>query len=266
MGLTVFPVPVHKMYLDCDLVKGEVAIGVRPAFPIKGIHFILGNGLAGGRVWADVPSVLLVTGGLMESGSEKCSTVMPDVTASCVITRARAKRDHDLLPDGKSTDTVEVPSLSDFSVLLTHHEVGEEQRQDSSLKDLFDCVKPVAQGENTSSGYMLHNDLLFRRWVPVAVDGGGTEVFQLVVPTKFCPLVLKVAHDECGHFGVRKTYLNILRHYFWPRLKRDVSQYIRTCHECQLTGKPNQKIKPAPLQPIQVCFSDTGVAKGVAGC
>ncbi|KAI9523060.1 hypothetical protein NQZ68_031920, partial [Dissostichus eleginoides] len=32
----------------------------------------------------------------------------------------------------------------------------------------------------------------------------------------------------------------------------DVSQYIRTCHVCQLTGKPNQKIKPAPLQPIQV--------------
>ncbi len=25
---------------------------------------------------------------------------------------------------------------------------------------------------------------------------------------------------------------------------------IKTCHNCQLTGKPNQKIKPAPLFPI----------------
>ena len=32
----------------------------------------------------------------------------------------------------------------------------------------------------------------------------GDDVSQLVVPTKFRPLVLKVAHDESGHFGVRK--------------------------------------------------------------
>lgn len=29
-----------------------------------------------------------------------------------------------------------------------------------------------------------------------------------------------------------------------------MSAYIKTCHVCQLTGKPNQSIKPAPLQPI----------------
>ena len=45
-------------------------------------------------------------------------------------------------------------------------------------------------------------------------------VLQLVVPTKFRPLVLKVAHDESGHFGVRKTYLNILKQLFWPHVKR----------------------------------------------
>lgn len=49
---------------------------------------------------------------------------------------------------------------------------------------------------------------------------------------------------------MRKTYLNVLRHFFWPRVKRDVALYIKTCHVCQLTGKPNQGIKPAPLQPI----------------
>jgi len=55
-----------------------------------------------------------------------------------------------------------------------------------------------------------------------------------------------------GHQGVRKTYARALRHCFWPRLKRDVSAYIITCHTCQLTGKPSQTIKPAPLSP-RVC-------------
>ena len=44
----------------------------------------------------------------------------------------------------------------------------------------------------------------------------------------------------------------LLKHFFWPRLKRDVSIYIKTCHVCQLTGKLNQGVKLAPLQPIPV--------------
>ena len=61
MGLTVLPVPLHKVVLDCELVQGEVAVGVRPALPIEGVHFILGNGLAGGRLSADAPPSPVVT-------------------------------------------------------------------------------------------------------------------------------------------------------------------------------------------------------------
>lgn len=55
------------------------------------------------------------------------------------------------------------------------------------------------------------------------------------------------SHDGSGHMGVGKTYDRILRHFFWPRMKRDVAAYIRTC---QVTGKPNQSMKVAPLYPI----------------
>lgn len=54
----------------------------------------------------------------------------------------------------------------------------------------------------------------------------------------------------CRHFGVWKTYLNILKHFFWLHVKRDVSAYIKTCHVCQLPGKSKQKVEPAPLQSI----------------
>ena len=52
------------------------------------------------------------------------------------------------------------------------------------------------------------------------------------------------------HLGVKKTDCHILRYFFWPHLKRDVAAYIKTCHTCQVTGKPNPSIKPAPLCPI----------------
>lgn len=49
---------------------------------------------------------------------------------------------------------------------------------------------------------------------------------------------------------MRKTYNRILSKFYWPKIKREVTSYIRTCHTCQMTGKPNQKILLAPLQPI----------------
>ena len=54
-GMAILPVPLHKV-MSCELVQGEVAVGVWPALPVEGVHFILGNGLAGSHVWADSPS------------------------------------------------------------------------------------------------------------------------------------------------------------------------------------------------------------------
>ena len=62
--------------------------------------------------------------------------------------------------------------------------------------------------------------------------------------------MLTLAHDGSGHLGVRKTYDRILRHFFWPSMKKDACMHLRTCSTCQLTGKPNHVIKPAPLLPI----------------
>ena len=62
--------------------------------------------------------------------------------------------------------------------------------------------------------------------------------------------MLNLAHNEvAGHTGVRKTYDRVVRRFFWPKLRKDISSYVKSCHVCQLTGKPNQKIPVAPLQP-----------------
>lgn len=54
MGLNVLSVPLHRVVIDCDLFQGEAALAVRPALPIEGVSLILGNKLAGTRVWPDV--------------------------------------------------------------------------------------------------------------------------------------------------------------------------------------------------------------------
>ena len=56
MGMSKFQVPVHKFVLHSAFCNREVRMGVSSAFPIKGITLILGNDLAGGRVWPDQPA------------------------------------------------------------------------------------------------------------------------------------------------------------------------------------------------------------------
>lgn len=74
------------------------------------------------------------------------------------------------------------------------------------------------------------------------------------IPTPLRQQVLSLAHDNnwSGHLGITKTFDRVLRHFFWPGLKSDVARYCKTCHVCQLTGKPNQTIPRAPLYPIPV--------------
>lgn len=72
----------------------------------------------------------------------------------------------------------------------------------------------------------------------------------MVVLARFQQGVLQAAHDQLGHLGISKTYNYILRYFFWPRLKRDVSSHVKMCHTCRVAGKPNTFLKPTPLSPI----------------
>lgn len=60
MELGVVPVPRHEVRIDCDLVRGFVPVAVWPELSLKGVSMVLGNDLAGSRVWADVPPLPVV--------------------------------------------------------------------------------------------------------------------------------------------------------------------------------------------------------------
>ena len=89
-----------------------------------------------------------------------------------------------------------------------------------------------------------------RKWRPTDVPAN-----EVVVPKTCRKVILNLAHGSVmsGHLGINKTYLKILTHFYWPGLKKYVVQFCRSCHVCQLVGKPNQPVPAAPLQPIPVC-------------
>jgi hypothetical protein len=52
-----------------------------------------------------------------------------------------------------------------------------------------------------------------------------------------------------GHPGISRTTELVSRHYWWPRLRQDVLDYVKGCADCQC-NKVNTHTKKAALSPI----------------
>jgi hypothetical protein len=52
--------------------------------------------------------------------------------------------------------------------------------------------------------------------------------------------LMKAAHDGLGHKGIYGTHQTLKDRFWWPSMHKDVAEYVKTCHECQLrsTKKP----------------------------
>ena len=66
---------------------------------------------------------------------------------------------------------------------------------------------------------------------------------RLVIPMKLRKQVLDLAHE--GHQGIVKTKQRLRTKVWWPGIDRQAEQRCRTCHGCQLVGKP---LPPEPLK------------------
>lgn len=139
-----------------------------------------------------------------------------------------------------------------LTLSVTHDSLIKAQKDDVTLSKCFSAMDNDARREVV---YFVDDGVLVRRWKPKMIKNVEcSTVYQIVVPTTFRLQVLSLAHDHVlsGHLGITKTYDRILHHFFWPGLKCDVAAYCRSCHTCQMMGKPNQVIPQAPLKPIPV--------------
>ena len=76
----------------------------------------------------------------------------------------------------------------------------------------------------------------------------GEVISQSVVPNSMRKTVLSLGHDLllAGHLGTKKTRDMIMRHFVWPGMFTDISEYCRSCPECQ-KGMQTGRITRAPL-------------------
>ena len=275
-------IPLHHVNLSSDLVTGLVVIGIKPSLLFKGVHLLLGNDLAGDKV---VVNPLVTDTSNTGQTDDPIELEIPDLYPSCAVTRAMAKNailknsnsDIDLTDifigqyfnneiktslDLSLSDTQTDSSMSCHSPprsidqghdTLSKLQLIQEQQTDPEISELIFMALPEDEISQVPICYYIKNGILIRKWRPFDVPADDEwGLHQIVVPKSYRHEILSIAHERpmSGHISINKTYHKIINHFYWPGLKSDVSKYCKTCHTCQMVGKPNQTIPKAQLQSI----------------
>ncbi|KAJ8040086.1 hypothetical protein HOLleu_14281 [Holothuria leucospilota] len=143
---------------------------------------------------------------------------------------------------------------SKMSDTLHRDQLSGQQQHDEELQPLIAGALTEDESKDVPVCFYFKNNILMRKWQPpdAPLDEEWRIYHQIVVPRTYRREILSIAHEMpfAGHLGVNKTYHRILNHFYWPKLKSDVAKFCKTCHSCQMVGKPNQNIPAAPLKPI----------------
>ena len=280
VGLEVIRVPLHQIHLQSELISGLVVVGVRPSLPVKGVTLILGNDLAGNKVQSNLE---VVNSSKQALHSPPMADGSSEVHPACVVTRAAARRAQEQEKDLPMSQPVtpadnvlnqvqERQSTSqdvgkrDKGDVLTHNvdnlsvsrrQLIADQKSDQEVNQLARFAVDEEEADNQAQCLYFKSGVLMRKWQPrdAPADEEWRVIHQIVVPKKYRGEILSLAHESpmTGHLGVNKMYFRILGHFYWPKLRKDVSEFCKCCDVCQRVGKPNQTIPVAPLRPIPVC-------------
>ena len=107
--------------------------------------------------------------------------------------------------------------------------------------------------------YVVINNFLFRIDMCKDKDLDKGNLFLLVIPEKYKPIILNMYHDSllAGHQGPYRTAITIRQKFFIHNLMNKVKRYIEACHTC-LKMKPkymkNQPVYgriPVDYAPVQ---------------
>lgn len=87
--MSFVPAPLHHVHVQSKIVTGFFPVAVSTAFPIDGVYFIMGNDIAGGKVYpvSEVVNVSIATYEPDELAQE-----LPVVFSVNALTRAQSRQ------------------------------------------------------------------------------------------------------------------------------------------------------------------------------
>ena len=145
------------------------------------------------------------------------------------------------LPDGVE-DRLKLEYLEDYDFKEIYKTLRNEGNGNDDVNN-----KQEKLNDSILRHYKILNDLLI-----FTVTDGDEE--RICLPLgEIRNQVLFDYHDAkvAGHMGFIRTYEVIHRYFYWPRMAKDIKNYVKRCSKCQQAKASNQRPQGL-LQPLQI--------------
>ena len=79
-------------------------------------------------------------------------------------------------------------------------------------------------------------------------DKEGRIIYRYVVPKQDRETIMEIVHNSkfSGHFGRDRTLDRCWNRFYWPNMKVDIIEHVRTCLSCQQVKITNAYNSPEP--------------------
>lgn len=125
-------------------------------------------------------------------------------------------------------DKLSLPSKQENDI-LSREQLLAEQHTDPDIIQLSKRALPPEEVIKVGECFYLKDGILMRKWRPPEAypDEMWHVIHQIVVPAVYRRDIMVIPHETliAGHLGVNKTCHKILSHFYWPKLRKDVSEF-----------------------------------------
>ena len=179
----------------------------------------------------------IITAAVMNNLSE--DLILPSTIVDCLQQMSTSMLDDAVTCEVEVKPNNDVPEFVDMDFDTQNQAVSEnlqspesrkqlisEQEADPSLKQCWSLLK------RGKGNFCLNNGVLMRFEKIL-----GQNYTQLVVPKSKRQQCLEFGHDMAGHMSPKKVSQRIRLNFWWPTMKADIHEYVRSCKQCQFYAR-----------------------------
>ena len=156
------------------------------------------------------------------------------------------------------TASVSQAELNAHILGITPNHIEDMQRKSQEARDVYNHLvhgalptddRKQKETLRLASTMVVNNGIIFHVPPP-----GTTRSARMWIPDEgFQKQILYRLHDDplAGHLGIQKTEQRIAERFWWPAMKKTITEYVNNCYSCKV-NKPQHAKTTAQLEPLEI--------------
>ena len=212
-----------------------------------------------------------------QTAVQRMSEKHPDFEIQAVTTIRHqnieyTKTSQPLVPVDKIVKSIETCMIHGLELPIQAQDFVKAYQPSTHFRDIYHYItdRKLPSGSKAQNcicaealNYVVVNNFLFRIDTQKDKDRDKGNLFLLVIPEKYEPIILHTYHDSllAGHQGPFQTAMTIRQKFFIHNLMNKVKRYIEVCNTCLKTKLKYTKNRPvyrwipvdyAPIQDLSI--------------